>query len=365
MKKKTKSTTNQNTSATVTPTNPQWVTDSVQGLGGKINDTFANLDPYSLVPGADPLQTQAAQGAAGLSTSPNYGKASDILGGVAAAGPSTVQAGDIQGGIAGFMNPYMKDVVDTSLANFDEGAGYTRAENKLALAGDTTFGGSGGAIQTALSDANLVRGRASTAADLRSGAYDRAAALAAQQAQMQQQASLASGQLSETALSRQGGAAVDMAGVGQAAGADTRANIGTQNDMGATLRAIAAAQAGAPITALGAQQSLLAGLPLDLFKGQNATGSLSGTSTTKESGASLSDWMKLAASAAMAASDVRLKRDIVHLYDRPDGLGVYLYRYLWSPLRYIGVIAQDVLKVKPEAVAVMPNGFYAVDYGKL
>lgn len=284
MKKKAKSTTNQNTTATVTPTNPQWVTDSVQGLGGKINDTFAKLDPYSLVPGADPLQTQAAQGAAGLTTSPNYGKATDILGNVAAAGPSTVQAGDIQSGIAGFMNPYMKDVVDTSLTDYNQGAGYTRAENKLSLAGDTTFGGSGGAIQTALSNDAIDRGRGTLAAGLRSGAYDRAAALAAQQAQMQQQASLANGQLSEAALSRQGGAATDMAGIGQAMGADTRANVATQSDMGAILRQIAAAQAGAPIAALGAQQSLLSGLPLELFKGQNATGSLSGTTKTSQSG---------------------------------------------------------------------------------
>lgn len=362
--KKSKTKTTQNTTSTMTPTNPQWVTDSVQGLGGKINDTFANLDPYSLVPGADPLQKQAATSAAGLTTSPNYAQASGILNNVAAAGPSTVQAGDIQGGIAGFMNPYMKDVVDTSLANYDEGAGYTQAQDKMALAGDTTFGGSGGAIQTALSNANLVRGRASTAADLRSGAYDRAASLAAQQAQMQQQASLANGQFSEAALNRQGGAATDLAGIGQAQGADTRANIATQSSIGDILRQIAAAQANAPISALGAQSSLLSGLPLDLFKGANATGSLVGKSSTTEMGLSGGDLTKLAAAAAMA-SDRRLKRDVVHLYDRPDGLGVYLYRYLWSPLRYIGVMAQEVLKVKPEAVVTMPSGYLAVKYGEL
>jgi hypothetical protein len=284
VKKKSRSTTNQNTTATMTPTNPQWVTDSVQGLGGKITDTFKNLDPYSLVPGADPLQTQAASSAAGLTASPAYGQASDILGRVANAGPSTVQAGDIQSGISGFMNPYLKDVVDTSLADYNQGAGYTRAENKLALAGDTTFGGSGGAIQTMLSNDAIDRGRGTLAAGLRSGAYDRAASLAAQQAGMNQQASLASGQFNEQALSRQGDAATGMANIAGAQGADTRANIGTQADIGAILRQIEAARRGAPVTALGAESSLIGGLPLDLFRGSNATGSLAGKTKTSQSG---------------------------------------------------------------------------------
>ncbi len=55
-------------------------------------------------------------------------------------------------------------------------------------------------------------------------------------------------------------------------------------------------------------------------------------------------------------SDVRLKRDIEHMY----GL-TYRYRYLWSDEWHIGVMAQDV----PHAALLMPNGFYAVDYGAL
>jgi hypothetical protein len=218
---------------------------------------------------------------------------------VAGAGPSTVQAGDIQGGIAGFMNPYLRDVVDTSLADYNQGAGYTRAENKLALAGDTTFGGSGGAIQTMLSNDALDRGRGTLAAGLRSGAYDRAASLAAQQANMNQQASLASGQFNEQALSRQGDAATGIASIAGAQGADTRANIGTQADMGAILRQIAAARAGAPIAALGAESGLIGGLPLDMFRGSNATGSLSGTTNTTQSGMDIGQLLQMAAGAGL------------------------------------------------------------------
>jgi hypothetical protein len=151
-----------------------------------------------------------------------------------------------------------------------------------------------------LSNDALDRGRGTLAAGLRSGAYDRAASLAAQQANMNQQASLASGQFNEQALSRQGGAAGDLARIGEAQGADTRSNIGVQNDMGAILRQIAAARAGAPITALDAERGLISGLPLDLFKGSNATGSLDGTTTTTQSGASLGDIMKLVGSGALA-----------------------------------------------------------------
>ena len=64
-------------------------------------------------------------------------------------------------------------------------------------------------------------------------------------------------------------------------------------------------------------------------------------------------------------SDRRLKRDIHRLGTRSDGLGVYLYRYLWSPVQYVGVMAQEVLKVKPSAVVIMPNGYYGVNYGEL
>jgi hypothetical protein len=366
--KKTKSTTNQNTTANVTPTNLPGIDTQVSGLAGRIGDTFKTLDPMSLVPNADPLQTQAGQGAANLTTNPGYGQASDILRGVAGAGPQSVHSASLLDNLQNYMSPYTKDVVDTSLADYDQGAGYTRAQNQLSLAGDTTFGGSGGAIQTSLSNDNIDRGRGALSAQLRDQAFNTGAGLSAQDAGFRQQASLANASLAEQALARQGAAAGGLADVAGAQGTDQRANIDAQSRMGDILRQIAAAKGLAPVTGLGLESSLLNGLPLDLFKGSNATGSLSGTSTTKESGASLSDWVSqlgALATAAAVASDIRLKRDIVKLYERPDGLGVYLFRYLWSPIRYVGVMAQEVLKVKPEAVVTMPNGFLAVQYGKL
>lgn len=68
---------------------------------------------------------------------------------------------------------------------------------------------------------------------------------------------------------------------------------------------------------------------------------------------------------SLFSSDRRLKRDIVQIGRRPDGLAVYLYRYFWSPILHAGVMAQEVLKVKPWAVVTTPSGFLAVDYGAL
>ncbi|MEM7426789.1 MAG: FecR domain-containing protein [Pseudomonadota bacterium] len=64
-------------------------------------------------------------------------------------------------------------------------------------------------------------------------------------------------------------------------------------------------------------------------------------------------------------SDIRLKRDVVRLEKLGNGLSLYRFRYLWSDQTYIGVMAQDVLKLYPEAVSRGPGGYYRVDYRML
>lgn len=69
---------------------------------------------------------------------------------------------------------------------------------------------------------------------------------------------------------------------------------------------------------------------------------------------------------AGAFSDIRLKRDIVLLYRREDGLGVYSYRYFWNDATYVGVIAQEVLHAHPDAVIQnAPDGYFRVNYALL
>ena len=65
-------------------------------------------------------------------------------------------------------------------------------------------------------------------------------------------------------------------------------------------------------------------------------------------------------------SDIRLKTDIHHVGTTVFGLPLYQFEYR-SKLgpHYIGVMAQDVLKVKPEAVSIGDDGFYRVNYDML
>lgn len=65
-------------------------------------------------------------------------------------------------------------------------------------------------------------------------------------------------------------------------------------------------------------------------------------------------------------SDIRLKRDIVLVGRRDDGLGLYSYRYLWSDTVYVGVLAQEVALVHPDAIVRgVLDDYLRVDYGRL
>ena len=65
------------------------------------------------------------------------------------------------------------------------------------------------------------------------------------------------------------------------------------------------------------------------------------------------------------ASDIRLKKNIKRLGTHKTlGIGLYIWDYIWGE-KGAGVMAQELLQVKPEAVMVMPNGYYAVNYGAI
>ena len=64
-------------------------------------------------------------------------------------------------------------------------------------------------------------------------------------------------------------------------------------------------------------------------------------------------------------SDRRIKKDIRWVGLSGDSLPIYRYRYHGIATQFEGVMAQDVLHRKPEAVSLGTNGVYAVDYSKL
>jgi hypothetical protein len=68
--------------------------------------------------------------------------------------------------------------------------------------------------------------------------------------------------------------------------------------------------------------------------------------------------------AGIAFSDARLKRDVVKVGDDPRGFGWYEFEYVWGGGRRVGVMAQEVERVMPNAVLDV-GGYKAVDYGRM
>jgi hypothetical protein len=64
-------------------------------------------------------------------------------------------------------------------------------------------------------------------------------------------------------------------------------------------------------------------------------------------------------------SDIALKHDVVLLGHLANGLGYYRFSYLGSHKAYVGVIAQEVEGVMPDAVTRGSDGYLRVYYEKL
>ena len=63
-----------------------------------------------------------------------------------------------------------------------------------------------------------------------------------------------------------------------------------------------------------------------------------------------------------ALSDERAKTDKKKIGETKDGLGIYSFKYKGSPKTEIGLMAQEVAKKKPHAVAMGGDGLMRVNY---
>ena len=61
-------------------------------------------------------------------------------------------------------------------------------------------------------------------------------------------------------------------------------------------------------------------------------------------------------------SDRRLKENIKKIGESISGLGIYKFNYIGQVKQYIGAMADEVIKVVPEAVSTMSNGYFGVRY---
>ena len=64
-------------------------------------------------------------------------------------------------------------------------------------------------------------------------------------------------------------------------------------------------------------------------------------------------------------SDVMVKHDVALLGHLANGLGYYRFSYNGSDRAYVGVIAQEVQQVMPQAVARDGDGYLRVHYDEI
>lgn len=64
-------------------------------------------------------------------------------------------------------------------------------------------------------------------------------------------------------------------------------------------------------------------------------------------------------------SDPRLKADVRRVGEMSDGLGLYSFRYIGGAIRFIGVMADEVAKLRPWALGPDVAGFRTVNMGAL
>ena len=268
----------------------------------------------------------------------------DAATGATAAGMGAVNPGELD--IQKYMSPYIQNVADTTGAMLAQ-------ENERAMSGGLgtaissgAFGGDRAGIAAAnlSQQQNLAYGK--TMADIYQQGYGQAVGTA----QQQQGVNLGAEQANLARLTAGGS---QLAGLGMSAqqaglaGAEAQINAGTLQQQ--------TEQAGK--TALVNQFMQEQGYPFQvaqfLANIATGTGALSGSTTATTQPAPF-------------FSDRRLKHDIKRIGKTDDGLPIYSFKYKGDEKEqtHVGFMADEVEKVKPEAVGVHPTGYKTVDYEK-
>jgi hypothetical protein len=288
-KSTTKSSSNKTENATQTPTNPVMVTQAMEDYLGRVK-WFGAQDPKRFVAPASALQNRAFGQAANLGGSPLFGQAAGIAGGVAGAGapsataqgyaapnmgaaaqtaaagysapqlgPATgydapqlgaaaqaagvtidptrdasaanAQAQSLLTNLKAYRSPYLKDVVNASMDDFDDFAGRQRATLAARGAAAGAFGGSRFGLAEGELEGQLARGRNSQLSGLLDQGFRTAAELSGQDADRRQQTGLFNAQ-NQTGVSLANAAAANARALAQAGLIQERNlyNIGAQND---------------------------------------------------------------------------------------------------------------------------------------
>lgn len=115
------------------------------------------------------------------------------------------------------------------------------------------------------------------------------------------------------------------------------------------------------------------GLGINAANAIGAAGQVSKSSAkSKSKNGGLGKLLGKAATAAAMASDPRLKTNVEKIGELDNGLGVYRYEYIDHPLTidyaegpHVGVMADEVARIQPEALGPLVDGYRYVDYSKI
>ena len=302
-----------------------------------------------------------------------------------------------------FFNPYEDQVVQQTL----EDIGRQSAQADIGLRDQAVsagaFGGSRGRITQEELARQTGRGAAEAVSGIRSAGFGQAQQQAQQAFEQQrgaqqglasmqagiggQQAQLGQalgglGQLSAGLSGQFGQIGGGLAGLGQQSQSQLGSQVNMLNQLGqqgqatqqaALSRQFAGAQqlAGEPMQRLLQGQQLLAGMPTGQISGGTSGSPYQPQSYQKPSGFSQALGALGSAASIYAASDVELKENIKKVGELEPGVGWYTWD--WNETGKSigaesepaeGVLAQEVLEVKPDAVMVK-DGYYAVEYGRI
>jgi len=382
--KSTQNTTSNNTS-TATPNVPTFISKPTEQIAGNIQGLI-DQGPGGFTPQVSALQQKSFADAGNLTNSRYLGDAGAALTGTGA-GPvgdysaeRASAAGILDNGLEQYYNPFRDQIIDPVMADLDLSADKTRAIQAAAAARNRAFQGSRYGITEGQTEGELARARGSTLSPLLSGMYTQATGMAEADTGRRQQVNLANqaagNRASEVNQSNQQAnraaefqRAQQLAALGLAEGGESRANLGVQAGMGAAQTDQENAIRQYPIQYQQQMSQLLAGLNPELYTGKTITSSGtetgSGTSTTKASDL-LGTLGQGAQIAALFASDARLKQDVETVGYDAKGRRWVSFAYIWAPLkRFVGVIAQEILRTDPHAVRVGGDGYLMVNYAEL
>ena len=358
--------------------------------------------PIEQTAGLTPLQIQARQASQGLGQfMPFIDQARGMIeegAGTVSGGIGALQRAE-QSGIGAtqmfdpssasrFYDPYEDQVVQQTLQDINRAAAQQDIGLRDRAISQGAFGGSRGRIAQEELARQTGRGAAEAVGALRSQGFGRAqdAAMRSFEAQQGRQAGLAS--LQSGLAGQQAALGGQQAALGQgiaSLGQQGQGMLGSQinllNQLGAqgqaTQQAALSRQFGAaqqlaqePLQRLQTGQALLAGSPMGGISG--GTGSSAYQRGVYQQPTALGQAIGAAGTiATLMSSDIDLKENITKIGELEPGIGWYTWD--WNDKSKAigvesepseGVLAQEVLEVKPDAV-VVKDGYYAVDYAKV